>query len=380
MDSRDLRATILKIQDYLNDNDRKRLHFFLGSDVPRRIRDDPSLAGTINLMESLFDQDKISERDVSLLIQAFEKIQCIDAVKILKDHMKQMKHTGQDQSITNLSTILLQDQEDKYALNMSMIQANNYQDNNIQINHNTTTTINDKYSMKLSSKKTIILLLLSVLLNLVLAIILSIYIKRIAESNKNPKPKNMISFTKTNAPMNVVLSSSTDREYCVETDKPLDILHKIVWIDAQDGYIPESAVIGGREDNREIYVARAYIKNNLIPGKLVAGNKSAEVEYYGFEKNSSYQILTSTDSELKFVWVPTCGSKLPSCALLAGREGAYNLYIGRTFHCSDAIVVGKFNDVYGPLFYVWKQDKIETNKNIQVLCVFDKKQFFENKC
>ncbi|CAF1395478.1 unnamed protein product [Adineta ricciae] len=94
MDPHDLRAAILKIQDHLSDNDRKRLHFFLGRDVPRRIRHDPTLVGTINLIESFLDQDKINEQDVSLLTNAFEKVQCIDAMRILREHMKQVQKNG----------------------------------------------------------------------------------------------------------------------------------------------------------------------------------------------------------------------------------------------------------------------------------------------
>lgn len=84
IDPHHLRAILLRIQDHLSDDDRKCLHFFLGSDVPRRIRDDPSLSGTLNLMESLFDQDKINERDFTFLINAFDEIRCVDAVKILR--------------------------------------------------------------------------------------------------------------------------------------------------------------------------------------------------------------------------------------------------------------------------------------------------------
>ena len=84
MDTHHLRAIILKLQDRLSDDDRKRLHFFLGNDVPRRIRDDPSLGGTLSLMESLFDQDKINEQDFTFLINALDEIQCIDAVKLLR--------------------------------------------------------------------------------------------------------------------------------------------------------------------------------------------------------------------------------------------------------------------------------------------------------
>ncbi len=84
MDSYQLRAIILKIQNHLSDDDRKRLHFFFGNDIPRRIRDDPSLGGTLNLMECLFDQDKINEQDFTFLINTFDEINCFDAVKILR--------------------------------------------------------------------------------------------------------------------------------------------------------------------------------------------------------------------------------------------------------------------------------------------------------
>ncbi|CAF3501321.1 unnamed protein product [Rotaria sp. Silwood1] len=79
-----LRGILLKLQDRLSDDDRKRLHFFFGHDVPRRIRDDPSLGGTLSLMECLFDEDKINEQDFTFLIQAFEAIQCIDAAQLLR--------------------------------------------------------------------------------------------------------------------------------------------------------------------------------------------------------------------------------------------------------------------------------------------------------
>jgi hypothetical protein len=87
MDVHDVRALILKLEENLSEKDRKRLHFFLGPDVPRRIRDDQSLSGTLNLMESLFDQDKINERDVTFLINAFDEIQCRDAVRLLRGNL-----------------------------------------------------------------------------------------------------------------------------------------------------------------------------------------------------------------------------------------------------------------------------------------------------
>jgi len=84
MDHQQLRSIIIKLESRLSDDDRERLHFYLGNDVPRKIRDDASLRGTLRLMDSLFDQDKINEQDFTILIRAFEQIQCIDAVNLLK--------------------------------------------------------------------------------------------------------------------------------------------------------------------------------------------------------------------------------------------------------------------------------------------------------
>ncbi|UJR19650.1 hypothetical protein I4U23_022784 [Adineta vaga] len=152
--------------------------------------------------------------------------------------------------------------------------------------------------------------------------------------------------------------------------EPLDRLQNMVWVNAQDGEIPSFSVAGGQEGNRSVYVARVTISNNIIPGKLVAGEKSVKAEYWGANAISRYQILTNPDSKLKFVWVSTCASKLPSCALVAGREGEIARYVGRIFLCSDAILIGKYNGPNGPLHYVRHGEKQSTEKNIQVLCVF----------
>lgn len=84
MDKHRLRTIILKIEKRLTDADRQRLHFYLGDDIPRRIRDDTTLKGTLNVMDTLIDRDQINENDLKLLIDAFTVIQCTDAVKLLK--------------------------------------------------------------------------------------------------------------------------------------------------------------------------------------------------------------------------------------------------------------------------------------------------------
>ncbi|CAF1116657.1 unnamed protein product [Rotaria sordida] len=143
MDNHRLRAMILKLQDRLSNDDRKRLHFYLGNDVPRRIRDDPSLGGTLSLMDSLFDQDKINENDFTFLINAFDEIQCIDAMKLLREYWRQNQSNGLNQSIESLSMImpsmmsqLVEDQdEDKYPIPHHLVnQQNSCGSNNIVIN------------------------------------------------------------------------------------------------------------------------------------------------------------------------------------------------------------------------------------------------------
>ncbi|CAF3849033.1 unnamed protein product [Rotaria magnacalcarata] len=139
MNAHRLRAILLKLQDRLTDDDRKRLHFFFGNDVPRRIRDDPSLGGTLSLMEFLFDQDKINEEDFTFLINAFEAIQCVDAAKLLREHMRQIKPSEIKPSMKSLVEILpitmkelFDDQEDdKYGMEFLFLpETNANEDNN----------------------------------------------------------------------------------------------------------------------------------------------------------------------------------------------------------------------------------------------------------
>jgi hypothetical protein len=80
----DFRALLLKIQDLLSDDDRHRLHFLLGEDVPRYLRDDLSLSGTLRLLDSLFEKAFISDQDCDYLIEAFNKIHCHDAARRLE--------------------------------------------------------------------------------------------------------------------------------------------------------------------------------------------------------------------------------------------------------------------------------------------------------
>ncbi|UJR06576.1 hypothetical protein I4U23_010860 [Adineta vaga] len=96
MDDLHLRSILLKLQNRLSNDDQKRLHFYLNNDISQRIQDDPSL----NHMDSLFNQDKINNEDLTFLINTFDQVQCFDASKLLKEHL------NENQSMQSLSLIM----------------------------------------------------------------------------------------------------------------------------------------------------------------------------------------------------------------------------------------------------------------------------------
>ncbi|CAF1639663.1 unnamed protein product [Adineta ricciae] len=122
----DFRALLIKVQDLLSDGDRVRLHFLLGDDIPRNLRDNPSLSGTLSVLESLFDKDIISEQDCDYLIEAFKKIHCYDAAKRLQEH--QRAHTERHGRNCSLQHILIDDNEnDRHmATDEPILQSHEY--------------------------------------------------------------------------------------------------------------------------------------------------------------------------------------------------------------------------------------------------------------
>jgi hypothetical protein len=123
MDDHRLRSILLNLQYRLSDNDRERLHFYLKNDVPRQVGDDSTLSGTLKLMQSLFDQEKISENDFTLLIDVLKQIRCFDAAKLLKglfffydfnfirvyidlEHQRRMLLSGLNQSTQSLASMM----------------------------------------------------------------------------------------------------------------------------------------------------------------------------------------------------------------------------------------------------------------------------------
>lgn len=72
MDNGNLRTVLIRAHDYLSENDRERLNFFLGRD---------------NSILSDVDSDTINEKDIICLINLFKEFHCDEAVKLLKGNV-----------------------------------------------------------------------------------------------------------------------------------------------------------------------------------------------------------------------------------------------------------------------------------------------------
>jgi len=143
-----------------------------------------------------------------------------------------------------------------------------------------------------------------------------------------------------------------------------------VWVEAEDGKIPLDAVVGGREDNRHVYVVRfKTLEGNMIPGKLVEMSKIAQGPYHGVRTSSIYQVLTNSDPNRKLKWVTTKGNNIPEGAFLAGKEEQINLYVARVSHSSDSILVGKYHTLGGRLYITHEGKEKHVDNNFEVLCI-----------
>ncbi len=137
---------------------------------------------------------------------------------------------------------------------------------------------------------------------------------------------------------------------------------------ARDGEVPPNAVVGGREGDVDLYVARFYTKEGyLAPGKVHPKTKRAYIGQSGKEHSSNvYQVLTHPDQQQKLKWVPVTGGAVPTGALQGGKENNHVLYIGRAKHESH-LICGKV--VIGNLYLPLNGREIRLSENYEVLCV-----------
>jgi hypothetical protein len=72
----EFRALLINLFNQLSDIDRRALHFSVGNKVPRQHRDNCTPCGSLHLLDSLFDQNLITEQNFDYLINIFEQINC----------------------------------------------------------------------------------------------------------------------------------------------------------------------------------------------------------------------------------------------------------------------------------------------------------------
>ena len=77
------RVVLIKIQNSLTDEDRRKLHFLFGEDIPRVLQGNGSLDNALDALQKLFDSLKISRHNSDYLRCALEAINRPDCAQRL---------------------------------------------------------------------------------------------------------------------------------------------------------------------------------------------------------------------------------------------------------------------------------------------------------
>ncbi|KAJ3660270.1 hypothetical protein Zmor_004726 [Zophobas morio] len=124
-----------------------------------------------------------------------------------------------------------------------------------------------------------------------------------------------------------------------------DVKKTYYWVDTfAYGGVPSTALSGGEDiDGHQIYVGRAFFKNDWIPAKVIPGRNVAYVAYAGKEHHvDRFQVLC----EQRFDWVTASEGRIPEGAVEGGRTcDGEALYIGRVQH-EGSHTLGKVHPSY----------------------------------
>ncbi|KOB76685.1 Farnesoic acid O-methyltransferase, partial [Operophtera brumata] len=98
------------------------------------------------------------------------------------------------------------------------------------------------------------------------------------------------------------------------------------WLQTYDGCIPPHAVPGGYESGKPLFIGRARVDDNLIPGKVHCSHQTCYLPYSNTEINMrEYEILVIPDKlPDAVVWKPTALMRQAPTA-----EHAYRLFAAR---------------------------------------------------
>jgi len=70
----EFRIVLVKIQDSLSDEDRRKLHFIFGEEIPRRLQENGSLTSALEVLQTLFDRLRISRNNYDYFVRALQEI------------------------------------------------------------------------------------------------------------------------------------------------------------------------------------------------------------------------------------------------------------------------------------------------------------------
>ncbi|KAF4528029.1 hypothetical protein B566_EDAN002212 [Ephemera danica] len=131
------------------------------------------------------------------------------------------------------------------------------------------------------------------------------------------------------------------------------------WELASDGEVPVGAVVGGRNLQGDIYVARVTHEGEIFPGKLIPSFRGCFVSNNGQEiKAKTYEVLCDCDA----AWIKMkAGSKIPDNAIPAGVDkNDEPLYVGHVI-TGNVTNLGKVEKSSGKCFVL--KNKVEHSIN-----------------
>jgi hypothetical protein len=100
------------------------------------------------------------------------------------------------------------------------------------------------------------------------------------------------------------------------------------WVSAKDGLVPNNAIIGGQEPSWPLYVCRAAVMGDTLPGKLIP-QAVCDLAYNNRELSMrDYEVLTGRSCPMQ--WENAPGGTVPSTAVEGGTESNKPVFICRT--------------------------------------------------
>ncbi|UJR18267.1 hypothetical protein I4U23_005170 [Adineta vaga] len=112
----EFRILLIQLFNQLSDNHREEFHFIVGSIVPRKLRDDCTPAGSLRLLEFLFDRTLISNHHFDYLIHVFHEIGFYDAVERLEEFKKCPNYKQRTSSTTSTEATTLSIETDQITI------------------------------------------------------------------------------------------------------------------------------------------------------------------------------------------------------------------------------------------------------------------------